>query len=200
MTIQWQAMGHAGVSQSGPCNQLSDTWPFLALLDLSAAFDTIDHSILLQRRHHDVGIQGTTLKWFLSYPTDHTLSVSTATPPILFGVLQGSVLGRVVVFVLYTASLSTVTEMHSVLHHSYADDSELQKSSAPHQTPDLLLPMQKCTDGVKIWIKVNKFKLNDDKAVTEAMIIYCGRKSKSLSSSFPDSMTVTLCPQDTPVQ
>ena len=78
--------------------------------------------------------------------------------------------------------------MHSVLRHSYADDSQLQKSAAPHQTPDLLLPMQECIDDVKTWIKVNKFKLNDDKTVTEAMIISSGRKSKSLS--LPPSQTL----------
>ena len=66
---------------------------------------------------------------------------------ILLGVSQGSVL-RPILFVSYTAPLSTATEKHSILHHSYTDDSQLQKSAAPHQIPDLL-SMQKC----RYWVR-----------------------------------------------
>ena len=92
------------------------------------------------------------LDWFSSYLTNRTQSVSihcyTSEPaPISFGVPQGSVLGPVL-FVLYTAPLSAVLEKHSFLHHSYADDSQLQKSAPPHQIPDLFLAMQKCIDDI----------------------------------------------------
>ncbi|WP_419650303.1 reverse transcriptase domain-containing protein, partial [Thiolapillus sp.] len=148
--------------------------------------------MLLHRLHHDFGIQGTALDWFSSYLTNRTQSVSihcyTSEPaPISFGVPQGSVLGPVL-FVLFTVPLPTVIEKHSVLHHSYADDSQLQKSAPPHQIPDLFLSMQKCIDDIKSWMTLNKLKLNDDK--TEAMIVSSGRKSRSLSFSFPDFITV----------
>ena len=96
------------------------------------------------------------LDWFSSYLTNRTKSVSihcyTSEPaPISFGVPQGSVLGPVL-FVLYTASLSTVIEKHYVLQHSYADDSQLQKSAPPHQIPGLFLSMQTCIDDIKSWM------------------------------------------------
>ena len=77
----------------------------LARLDLSAAFDTVDHSVLLHRHYHDFGIQATALDWFASYLTNRTQSVSiyryTSEPaPISFDVPHRSVLGSVL-FVLY---------------------------------------------------------------------------------------------------
>ena len=91
--------------------------------------------------------------------------------------------------ILYTASLSTVIKKLSVLHHSYADDSQLQRTAASHQMQDLVLSMQKCIDDIETWITVNKLKLSDNK--TEAMIASSGRKSRSLSSPFPNSMSMT---------
>ena len=98
----------------------------------------------------------------------------------LFRCSQGSVLGPVL-FVLYTAPLSTVTEQHSVPHHSYADDSQVQNSASPHQIPNLFLSMQECTDDIKSWMTLNKLKLIDNK--TEAMMVSSGRKSRSLFPS-----------------
>ena len=61
-------------------------------------------------------------------------------------------------------------------------------SVSPHQIPDLLLSMHKCIDYVKTWMTANELKLNDHK--TEAMIVSSGKKSRSLSSFFPGSMTI----------
>ena len=78
--------------------------------------------------------------------------------------------------------LAALSLKNSVLH-----DSQLQRSAPPPQIPDLLLSMRKCVDDVKYRMTVNKLKLNDDK--TEAMIVSSGRMSRSLSSSFPASVT-----------
>lgn len=72
----------------------------LVLLDLSAAFDMIDHSILLERLRHWVGISGTAFNWFYSYLTNRKYYVSAknwvfAFSTIKYGVPQGSVLGPV---------------------------------------------------------------------------------------------------------
>ena len=61
-------------------------------------------------------------------------------------------------------------------------------SAPPHQIPDLFLSMQKCIDDIKSWMTLNKLKQNDDK--TEAMIVSSGRKSRSLSFSLLDFITV----------
>ena len=70
----------------------------------------------------------------------------------------------------------------------YTDDFQLQKSAPAHQISDLFLFMQKCIDDINSWMTLNKLKLNDDK--TEAMIVSSGRKSRPLSFSFPDFITV----------
>ena len=107
----------------------------LTLLDLSAAFDTIDRTILLRRLEHVFGIHDTALHWFSSYLTNRTQTVtvnncSSGPVTISCGFPQGSVLGPVLLF-LYTAPLSDVMDSHSVLHHSFADDTQLQKSIPP---------------------------------------------------------------------
>ena len=86
-----------------------------------------------------------------------------------------------VLFVLYTTPLFSVIKEHSVLYHSYADDTQLQKSSSPAQLPELLRTMEMCVDDIRHWMTANKLKLNDDK--TEVMIVSSGRKSTSTSLS-----------------
>ena len=103
----------------------------LVLLDFSAAFDIIDHSILLRRLESTFGIRGLALELMWSYITGRHQAVlidgfTSALVPLLFGVAQGSVLGPIV-FILYTTPLYRLVRAFRVDCHFFSDDSQLYK-------------------------------------------------------------------------
>ena len=113
----------------------------LSLLDLSAAFDAIDHDILIKRLHTTFGCSGTVLDWFTSYLSFRTQSVfvdhASTLSALKCGVPQGSVLGPLL-FTLYTQSLCTVICQSGHSYHFFADDSQLHSSSTPSDFPVLI--------------------------------------------------------------
>ena len=162
----------------------------LALLDFSSAFDTIDHTILVHRLHTDFGFTDTVLQWFSSYLTDRTHYVSLCNhcsdfPPVHSGVPQGSVLGPIL-FTMYIKPLSAIIDSHSIIHHSFADDLQLQMSAPPDRISELLHSMQSCISDVKAWATVNMLRLNDSK--TELMLV-TSKRSKHLHN-LPTSITI----------
>ena len=141
------------------------------MVDFSSAFDTIDHTILVHRLHTDIGFTDAILQWFSSYLTDRTHYVSlsnhcSAYAPVLSGVPQGSVLGPML-YTMYIKPLSAFIDSHSIIHHSFADDLQLQMSTPPDRISELLHSMQSCIGDVKAWATANMLKLNDSK--TELM-------------------------------
>ena len=101
----------------------------LLLLDLSAAFETVNHAILINRLEKSVGVYGNALKWFVSYlnGTRQCVMINNASSQfadIKFGVPQGSVLGPIL-FSLYTLPLAGILKQHGVSYHLYADDTHM---------------------------------------------------------------------------
>ena len=96
----------------------------LTLLDLSAAFDTIDHTILLRRLGKWFGVSGKALDWFKSYWTGRSQRIKlgnclSSRSDLSFVVPQVSVLGPLL-FTLYTTPLSSLISIHAIPHHLYA--------------------------------------------------------------------------------
>ena len=146
----------------------------LTLLDLSAAFDTIDHGILLRRLTDWFGIEGVALDWVVSYLTNRSQSINingTLSIPftLLFGVPQGSVLGPLL-FILYTTPLSSIIKnSEDIEHNLYADDTQIYKSFNTSTFNSSISDLQNCLGSVQQWMYSNKLKLNPGK--TEFLLI-----------------------------
>ena len=87
---------------------------------------------------------------------------------------------------MYIESLSAISDSHSTIHHSFADDLQLQMSAPPDEISELLQSMQSCISDVKAWATVNMLKLNGNK--TELMLVTSNR-TKHLHT-LPTSITI----------
>ena len=146
----------------------------LTLLDLSPAFDTIDHTILLHRLNVYYGISELAFGWFKSYLSGGARSVRVGGelfhPVVLhYGVPQDSVLGPIL-FSLYTNPISSVIQsLSSINYHFYADDTQLHITLLPENFSHSIQKLKNCLNDVQNFMFANKLKLNPDK--TEFILI-----------------------------
>ena len=101
----------------------------LVLLDLSAAFDTVDHAILLEVLTERFVVENLELDWFRSYHTGRTQTFTTPSgnsSPIALtcSVPHGSVIGPKE-FIMHTENIKETIDRFIMNHHLYADDSQL---------------------------------------------------------------------------
>ena len=142
----------------------------LLLLDLSAAFDTIDHSILINRLATHYGVTGVALSWFKSYLDGRTFAVklnssTSKSGMLLFGVPQGSILGPIL-FVLYTKEIQNIARKHGLTIQLYADDSQLYigfDATSEANRKMILTNIEHCLLDIKEWMTNNFMLLNEQK-------------------------------------
>ena len=141
--------------------------------DISAAFDTISHDILLKRMKGRFGVSEVALDWLRSYVTGRKQFVkldrhTSSTVECTSGVSQGSVLGPIL-FTLYTAPVGDVITSHGVGYHQYADDTQLFYALSASEIDSKLTIIEECSKAVKQWFLENDLLLNADKS--EVMLV-----------------------------
>ncbi len=146
----------------------------LVMLDLSAAFDTVDHAQLLDRLHA-IGVWGKALSWFRSYLNERHQQVviegsRSSGAGLSCGVPQGSVLGPLL-FSVYTSPLGSIIRSHGLDFHLYADDSQLYIFTEPVQglIDCAVSRIECCVRELRIWLRTHFLMCNSNK--TEMLVI-----------------------------
>uniref|UniRef100_M3XJ80 Reverse transcriptase domain-containing protein n=1 Tax=Latimeria chalumnae TaxID=7897 RepID=M3XJ80_LATCH len=139
----------------------------LVQLDLSSAFDTIDHGVLLERLEHHLGISGTVLNWFQSFLSDRSQVVRigdsvSAPAEVSCGVPQGSILSPML-FAIYLLPLGDIARRYGVDFHCYADDVQLYLAFLANNT-DAVAMLEQCLSTIWSWLAGSWLKLNQSKS------------------------------------
>ena len=139
------------------------------LLDLSSAFDTVDHPGLLDIMWHDHGFRGTVYDWFADFLSERSQAVSIDGQNSDFknngyGVPQGSVVGPFL-FNIYVGNLIKMLEKEGFTVHGYADDHQILYSfKIDFQAAAIRRTIPHCLDLIANWMKKHFLKLNPSKS------------------------------------
>ena len=138
----------------------------LLLLDLSAAFDSLDHNILISRLR-SIGFNGAALNWLISYLSNRTYSIYikgiySPNESLIYGVPQGSVLGPLL-FMIYILPLSKVIKQFTNINYViYADDIQLYWK-VPTSSNNVPNELTLCARNVRKWLILNNLFPNSSK-------------------------------------
>ena len=157
----------------------------LATIDVSSAFDTVNHQSLIDRFYHHFGLRETALKWLESYLKDREQSVMidcARSDPVLLehGFPQGATLAGIF-YDMFTAPVGKVAEKHkSVDHHAYADDNNCYIAFYIDEQTEAIQKLNICVNDLARWMNSNFLKVNGSK--TEAMFFFPKKNNPVLHS------------------
>jgi len=170
----------------------------LVLLDLSTAFDTIDHNILLNRLNSYFGISNSAFSLLSSYLRNRSQSVVvdnefSSKLPLLRGVSQGFVFGPLL-FSLYITPLSHLLADSSIQFHFYADDTQLYISFSSSDSCQSLTKLSTTLDLIHSWFCANRLAVNPSK--TEYLLVGTNQQRSKVTSSSVYFQNLSLTPTD----
>ena len=166
----------------------------MILLDSSAAFDTVDHDVLLNKLQQSYNVDGEALEMLKSYLSQRSFStvigqaVSTVRT-LKYGVPQGSLLGPLL-YILYTKELEDIVLHHNMKSHMYADDCQLYVAVSTEDVTTSVNAVEVCLNDIKDWMSRNFLKLNPEK--TQAKVFKCKSTNNPDLSSLPLQLSETV--------
>ena len=165
----------------------------LGFLDLSAAFDCVDHQILMTRLERTFGISCSALVWIKSYLEGRTQRVRyngaiSAPAELSCGVPLGSVLGPLY-FLLYTADVFQIAHQQGFKIHGYADDLQLYQHCLLTDVDMMKDCFSMCVERIMAWMSSNRLRLNASK--TE--ILWLGSSRRLARTTLPSSIVIDNC-------
>ena len=148
----------------------------LVSLDLTSAFDTVNHEILLKILQDNYGITGTVASFIKSYLSERSVKVLISDKlsdhaTLKTGVPQGSILGPIL-FIMYLTPLFEKLESLNCTYHFYADDSqfflEIENERVPDECGELLKEVENCLNALKLKLQHDKTEFIRFKQTTSA--------------------------------